>query len=214
MFQHVKNFVKCFLIFLIDLPITILGILLTPFACLFVNKNNHLPKIFKWMETYDNDMNGDGIAPEDDPVGHPADQHLPLEQRRRGGGWKGWEHSNGKFRSYKWRVLWLLRNPVNTWAYVIIGCNTDNEDVKYEADGELLTTNSWPAKSGFLYARCYTEGKMYPVYYYVRQWGNSKKCLRIYIGWKFRQARPLDQWEKGGRKQFVFNMNPFMTFMN
>jgi hypothetical protein len=67
---------------------------LAPIAVAFQH-GNRLPKIFRWLETWDNDLTGDD-------------------------GWK-MEHCNGNYDNYCCRVLWLFRNGGGVASYTLFG---------------------------------------------------------------------------------------------
>lgn len=154
---------------LISFLATLLSYLIAPIIVPFAA--TRLPKAFRWMETYDNDLDGDN-------------------------GWKT-EHFVGWPRYIK-RVLWLWRNPVGTLDYWL-GATVDKPRVW----GDPKTSNR-PGHSGLCFAR---SGRFWMLYY-VRQWGESKRCLRIYLGWKLMSAVHGNR----GRFPLVYSINPLMGF--
>src|SRR3990172_7477973 len=183
--QKTKNVILIFSIQFIHFFVDLSAFIVVPLALLFVSeKNNHLPRWFRWYETYDYDINGD------EP-------------------WQGWEHANGKQRTYWWRLRWLLRNRVGTFSYEHMGFDLALV-YKYRVVGDVYTNNR-PGHSGKLYAEALLhDGKtVIPSYYYVRQWGKSGRCLRAYAGWKFRRAEPVNKWPEQGLVSFVCTVNPF-----
>ncbi|AIA64972.1 hypothetical protein AVV44_gp267 [Cronobacter phage S13] len=125
-----------------------LAVLLAPFVVPFYNeKKGHLPYIFRWMETFDNSIDGDG--------GH-------IER---------WQ---GKPRYFQ-RVAWLWRNKAYNFAYYALGREVTKTYSKGRSDvesdknhtGQLLmwNDNAWgyfcyyPLAFGF-YLRVYCGWKL------------------------------------------------------
>lgn len=184
--KHVKNLLVILALMCIDLPVTLIGLIVVPLALLFCNPaSEHLPR---WAWLWDNDetgINGDGDAT---------------------GGWRGPEHANGRERTFWWRYAWLaLRNPANNWSYFVLGWKT-TANTRYKIWGDPLTSNRDPGRPGWLYCEAYESGAMRPCYYIVARWSRTR-CLRIYLGWK---NKGFDR--DGSRTQFVWVINPFMTF--
>lgn len=182
-FTHVSNIIKLMLKFIVDFIVMISALIVVPIALLFVNEeDNHLPKWARWYETFDNDINGDIY-------------------------WQGPEHANGKQRSYWWRLRWLFRNPIGTFSYEKMGITLTPQST-FQVWGDPFTGNI-PRHEGSLYAEATENGKMYPCYYVVKQWGNTSKCFRLYLGYKFRKSRPIEGWllSEATRVQFVFTIS-------
>ena len=181
--KHVENLLLIFGLVCIDLPVTLLGVIVVPIALLFCDsESEHLPN-FAWL--WDNDetgINGDG-------------------------GWRGPEHANGQERTFWWRFLWLaLRNPANNWSYYVLGWKTTAQTT-YRTGGDPMTSNRGPGHPGAVYIEAFEAGRMYPCYYVVWRWSKGR-CLRIYLGWK-----NMGWNTDGSRVQFVWVVNPFMTFV-
>lgn len=194
--KHVKNILKVFGIFLIELPLDLSSFIVVPIVLLFCKKEDaRLPKYFAWYDDYNYGINGD----------------LP---------WQGPEHSNGKYREYRWRVRWLLRNRVNTFSVAILGLNS-REITKLDISGDIETENKPVGHSGWQYIVATTkDNKKYFCYYVVYQYPFFKeKCFRAYIGWKLKDIAEeyfedniLHNKPTRERIQFVFAVNPFMSF--
>ena len=179
---HIKNFLVFIVYFLVKLPMELLSFIIVPIGCLFV-KNGRLPKVISWFDEYDYGTDGD----------------------------EGWKlHAQGKEVTWRYRVRFLLRNRINTFCKVVQGVRTsDIETISYR--GDTLTSN-YPGHSGFLFIEAVTKsGKKYQEYYYVRRWGNSRRCIRMRFGWKLKDM--LEEYLEDGilnnRKtrefaQFVF----------
>lgn len=186
--RHLCNFLHILLIFIVSLPVTLLTFVVVPLALIGLTpEDKHLPRWARWWETYDNDINGDGP-------------------------WAGPEHANGQQNTYWWRLRWLIRNKTGVFSYEVTGMDRA-EVFDYSTQGDVLTGNR-PGHSGNLYAEAYMNDgrRIFPCYYFVRQWGNSNRCIRIYAGWKFRQSKRVSLWPTTGLAQFVLSINPFQFF--
>ncbi len=210
MVNHLKNAAKILSTLSIDLPATLLSYAVAPIALLFCSKeDDRLPKWAAWCDEKTYGINGDGEE--------------PSPQNPAGSGWKGAEHANGRQREYLWRVRWLRRNTANTFSVDVTG-RVLNGLVEYKVWGDPQTSDSNPGHNGFLYCEAHVNNEVLPCYYWIRQWGNSGKCIRLYMGWKIK-----NNWESVSKRigkcvgdsievvedtdaQFVFVFNPFMGF--
>jgi hypothetical protein len=184
--KHLRNLLWIGGVWIIATVLDVLGFVVVPIALRGLGTEaTHLPRWARWWETADNDINGDS-------------------------GWAGPEHTNGHEREYTWRVRWLLRNRIGVFQTEVLGIDLTRV-IEYTALGDVKTSNI-PGHSGSLYAEARCFARVYPCYYFVRQWGSSARCLRVYMGWKFRRADPLHYWPKLGRAQFVCSMNPLQRF--
>lgn len=182
--KHVKNLLSIFALLCWDLPVTLLGIVIVPLALLFCDEDSEHLPIWAWF--WDNDDTGINGDP----------------------GWRSPEHANGRERTFWYRFLWLaLRNPANNWSYFVMGWQT-SAATRYEIFGDPFTSNRNPGHPGWLYCEAYEAGKMYPCYYVVWRWSQGR-CLRIYLGWKNKGFNT-----DGVRVQFVWIINPFMTYVD
>jgi len=185
--KHAKNVLLILAVLCLDLLVQAVGFVVVPVALLFCKPTDaHLPTWAHWFETYDYDINGD-----------PP--------------WQGPQHANGHQREYWWRLLWLLRNRTGIFSTDILGFQ-QSQVMKYEAWGDVYTGNI-PGHSGWLYAEAtLPKGRMRPCYYIVYQWPKSRRCFRLYAGWKFRQAQQVRYWPKIGVAEFVVSVNPLQRF--
>jgi hypothetical protein len=169
---------RWFILWLVQLPLLIINYVFAPIIILFA-KNGHLPDWLKWFETYDNDLYG-------------------------GNDWK-LMHPN--YKSYWCQVLWIWRNPIGTFSYVVAGVIPQGP---FNITGDRQTTNTPNGHSG----KVFVEGKNCFLWYYIRQWGSSDKCIRIALGWKLFYL--LDDPNNTSKKvmQLVFAPNPYMHFDN
>lgn len=187
-FTHLRNFWLIGTRFFLSFVMELLAFVVVPIALVGLKEeDNHLPEWARLWETYDNDINGDIY-------------------------WKE-EHAQGKERTYWWRLKWLIRNAAGTFSYEYLGFEMNN-NVEFKLWGDHMTSNRAPAHSGFMYAEAWVDGKMYPCYYWVRQWGDTERCIRWYAGWKFRMARPVEDWKTEGQVSFVCGFNPLMGFVD
>lgn len=194
----IRDILHAFGRWLIELPLELLSLIVVPVACLFVRPGadgkNRLPAWAGWWDEYDYGVDGDG-------------------------GWQGPSHANGHQSEYKWRVLWLWRNRVNTFSKLVQGFpSSDVVSLRYEGD---VKTSNRPGCSGFLKIEAtLKDGRRRFEYYYVRQWWNTSVCTRIRIGWKLKDV--LDEYLRDGvlgndpevreYMQFVFSPSPWMSF--
>lgn len=166
-----------------DALVTALSPLMSAVGLCFTKKTDrNMPKFFwKW----DNDEYGlDGDPP-----------------------WRGPEHANGNQSNWIWRFKWLTRNPANNWSYHHLGYQAI-EGTTFKVVGDIETRNRDPGKSGSFSCTATTpDGKKWPCFMVVKQWGKSGRCLRMYLGWK-NQSLSTD----GTMTQYVFAINPLMGF--
>lgn len=203
--KHIKNILNILFTFCLEIPMEILGFILVPIILLFIPKSwDRLPKFLSWFDDYKYGINGDGEAGV--------------------WGWKGPEHANGKERNYWWRLKWLYRNKINTFSHVVTGLD-NSKIVMLQYTGNPYVSNQKP-EAGFLYIEATTDsGKKYCEYYWVKQWFNSKLCIRFRFGWKMKDAleRYLEEGSMDFKKmiaedrlrshsQFVFVPNPLTRF--
>lgn len=120
-----------------------------------------------------------------------------------------WRESHPDFTSYWSRLLWLYRNS-DEWLVDQFGVVTA-DIAGVTTIGDRNTANRPFGHSGRLNILVtMRDGTMYESTYIVKQWGNTGRCLRIYIGWKFKDVfsddtpRPIIAP--------VFAINPLMGF--
>lgn len=194
--KHCFNLLYAFLRYLLELPLQAASLIVVPVACLFVaprDGKNRLPGWAAWFDEYDYGPDGDE-------------------------GWQGPDNANGHQQEYWWRVRFLLRNRINTFSKLIEGFRSkDVADLVLVGD---IKVSNRPGHSGLMYIEARLKnGKQRFEYYYIRQWGNSGRCIRIRIGWKLKDLmeeyledgilgnRPTREWV-----QFCFVINPVMGF--
>lgn len=184
--KHLVNALHIAALFMVSLPVILLGLVAVPIALLFCKpEDEHLPR---WAWPWDNaadGINGDG------------DAH---------GGWRGPEHANGRERTFWWRFVWLaLRNPVHNFGVFLLGWKCSNA-TRYRVWGDSRTSNMNPGHPGSMYCEGYEAGRTWPCYYLVWRWSENR-CVRAYFGWKNKNFA-----SDGRYVQFVAVFNPFMTF--
>lgn len=160
-----------------------LAIVLAPFVVPFYStKSGHLPFGFRWMETYDNPIDGDS-------------GHVLRWEKIRSWGWIG---------VYLQRVAWLWRNKAYNFAYNVLGRDVvgitqykgrvDVSDT-YNRPGYVLmwNDNAWGL---FVYTPSF---KLFGIQFY---W-------RIYIGWKLKDVIPEANANVKKRVMLAFFISPF-----
>ena len=169
----------------LDPVMSVLCVILAPFVVPFYNeKTGHLPYIFRWMETYDNPIDGD--------KGH-------IER---------WEEVRkiGSFGVYLQRVAWLWRNKAYNFSYHVLGREIASvtkwkgnihvsSDVEDNQQGYLLmwNDNAWGLFAFVPSFRLF--GKQF-------YW-------RIYVGWKLKSVVPEDRAFSRERVMLAFFISPF-----
>lgn len=186
---------KSYLIWVLLVPLDLLtgalAIILAPFVVPF-RKDNHLPSLFSWMETYDNPLQGD--------KGH-------LER---------WTPIVDKLASFKLKwlgdylqiVAWLWRNKAYNFAYHQLGRAVPTP-VKISGNPD---TESSREEYNFGYIYGVAEDGTWGLFLY-KPWltiGKFTFCIRIYIGWKIKGDR---YWKNvtnpTEHAMLAFHINPF-----
>ena len=192
MFKHVKNLIRIFIMSIITLPVELSAYIIVPIVLLFVSKDdNNLPTMFSWYDDWKYGINGDPY-------------------------WQGSDHagSEEKARTYWWRVKWLTRNKATTFFHNVVGVKIDPAGY-INHYGDPATEDQPLGHSGWQYIEYHKDGKMWPCYYFVYQYGNSSKCLRAYWGWKLKDYYPDMILGAKGRPVAMFSLmtfNPFKSF--
>lgn len=89
-----------------------------------------------------------------------------------------WQRAHpGLYKTRLGMLLWLWRNPAGTFSYKFAGVWPEGIVRRY---GDRLVSNTPNGHSGC----CLTKVDNAWLYYHVRQWSESGKCLRIVLGWK------------------------------
>ncbi|QJI10784.1 hypothetical protein GuL6_079 [Buttiauxella phage vB_ButM_GuL6] len=171
----------------VDIVTGVLAILLAPFVVPFYDeKKGHLPKGFRWMETYDNPIDGDG--------GHI----------------KRWEDIRkwGSVGVYAQRVAWLWRNKAYNFAYHILGRESISHT--YWKGNKLVdSSSSDPKHHGFLVMWNESAWGVFGFVPWLRV-HNIQFCLRVYIGWKLKSE--VNNPDNKDRVMLAFHINPFRFY--
>jgi hypothetical protein len=144
------------------------------------------PKYLRW---WDNPV--DGTL--GDPSFRWASRDIPF-------GWK-----NTSFLGQYW---WMaIRNPFNYFKRFIISCDVRKNEIVKIGGQDKVRDDLY--NTGWQFLRC---GRFY-AFYYVREWGNSKRAVVIQLGNKFdlednTKIYPPEQ-EYKYMKGFTFEINPF-----
>lgn len=154
---------------LIELPIQFLLILLAPIVFAFIPRawDKMPPGPLRLWDEFTYGINGDAFWVDPTASDHPA--------------------TEDEARSWKWRVLWYIRNgnyldhlmacrPADIRSLVWTG-NPDVSDAPLGSEGSLYVTATD------------NDGKVFECFYFVHRWdsGNPGKCFRFYAGYKLKE---------------------------
>ena len=149
--------IKYLIVTLLSFSAEFLAFLVAPLIVLF-QSNEKLPFGFKWMETHDNDLLGDG--------GH---------QLR-------WADKPKYFQ----RVAWLWRNRAYRFSYDQLGFTVKpSHSAKFY--GNPRVANRDPYVGGFLLGMIYDD-QLAPLafeFYYCKRWVGMR-AIRLRFGWKIK----------------------------
>lgn len=190
-----------YLIWLVLVPVDILSgalaVILAPFVVPF-RKDNHLPAIFRWMETYDNPLQGDR--------GH-LERWTPIVNML----------SKYKLKSlgdYLQIVAWLWRNKAYNLAYYQLGRSVPVPAKMYGNPNTASSREDYV----FGYIYCVAADGTWGLFLY-KPWltiGKFTFCIRIFIGWKIKGNRYWDYPADGAtppnsheHAMMAFHINPF-----
>ncbi|AHJ86977.1 hypothetical protein STP4a_123 [Salmonella phage STP4-a] len=174
-------------IFLVPLDFIsmVLAVVLTPFIVPFYSeKTGHLPKGFRWMETYDNPIDGDR--------GHierwSKIRKIPV------------------LGKYFQRVAWLWRNKAYNFAYYVLGRPATSE-FHYRGNPNVESGSPDKAHHGWLFMWNDDAWGVFAAVPYLRI-GKIQFYLRVYCGWKLKSllSRPIP------RAMLAFHINPFRFY--
>ncbi len=177
------------IIFLLSTVLSIVAFLLVYFILgwilpIFAIGKDHLPWWLSYFDTPDNPLDGDeGFIT----------KHAPFKGKQTG------------IKQYINRCQWLRRNPAYGLDYAVMGrtIRTMPRVISGDSlvsDGPNITTGRPTGLSGHVLIsadNCFE-------WYYVRQWKNKPKCLRIRAGWKLSgYINEPNSFPLGTRSQFV-----------
>ena len=167
MMLKIKEILQLIAIILIELLLEILSFVVVPIALLFCKKDDeHLPKIFRWFEDANDYYDGKCAAINGDS------------------GWREKHYPEPTNRTYKARLLWLLRNRIGRFSSEILGVKVDEVNpYSIQTIGDPNITSNGGKKSGFCKVTCVLKnGKKRFGFFRVVRYG--KFYCRIYLGWK------------------------------
>lgn len=162
-----KEILQLISIILIELLLEILSFVVVPVALLFCKKDDeHLPKIFRWFEDANDYYDGKCAAINGDS------------------GWRESHYPEPKNRTYKARLLWLLRNKIGHFSSEILGVKvSDINPYSIETIGDPNIASNGGKKSGFCKVTCtLKDGRERFGFYKIVRYG--KFYCRLYLGWK------------------------------
>ena len=175
-----KEILRLIAIILVELMLEILSFVVVPVALLFCKKDDeHLPKVFRWFEDANDYYDGKCAAINGDS------------------GWREKRYPEPTNRTYKARLLWLLRNSIETI-------------------GDPNITSNGGKESGFCKVTCtLKDGRERFGFFRVVRYG--KFYCRIYLGWKLMDiaganALNFKEFTQKDDKKYlktVWSINPF-----
>ena len=186
------NFGKCLryiLRFIASILLTAANYVLAWFVVLF-QKDEQLPKWLSWFMTPDANLTGMGTVLK--PNGTIGGGDIGFYER--------WKNRSPYLR----RVAWLYRNPTNYFDEQVLGFPVNGNDML--TTGDLEIKNRSHAKEGRYFINDLNSDAF--EFYYIKRWSKNR-CIRARIGYKIKSFA-IDKTI--GQSQFVFVVNPFMTF--
>lgn len=178
-----KEILRLILIILVELLLEILSFVVVPVALLFCKKDDeHLPKIFRWFEDANDYYDGKCAAINGDS------------------GWREKHYPEPTNRTYKARLLWLLRNKIGRFSSEINGVKVDDVNpYSIKTLGDPYITSNGGKKSGFCKVTCTLKDgrERFGLYKVVRYKGFlSGFYCRIYVGWKLMDICGMNEENK------------------
>lgn len=162
-----KELLQLFAIIAVELPLELISWLIVPIALLFCDeKSEHLPKWARWFEDANDYYDGKCAAINGDS------------------GWREKRYPEPTNRTYKARLLWLLRNRIGHFSSEILGVKvSDINPYSIETIGDPNITSNGGKESGFCKVTCtLKDGRERFGFFRVVRYG--KFYCRIYLGWK------------------------------
>lgn len=162
-----KEILQLITIISVELVLELLAFVVVPVALLFCKKDDeHLPKIFRWFEDANDYYDGKCAAINGDS------------------GWREKHYPEPVNRTYKARLLWLLRNKIGRFSSEINGVKVDDVNpYSIQTIGDPNIASNGGKKSGFCKVTCVLKnGKKRFGFFRVVRYG--KFYCRIYLGWK------------------------------
>lgn len=199
--KHILRIVKHLIIlFLIVLPLQLIGMAVLAIVLPFIKKDTHnLPKYLKWFDNYEfyyqEDLEDglDGLA---GPINYRKQRNI---------------YPYGKYNYFKLlyeRYIWLaIRNPVNYFKYSKLGIVWDRTARVTESNMKYNVGDQ--SDRGFFYQQVRLDGKNYYEYYWVYKYPFIQKCIRIRIGHKFGDPKYINNYST---VSWVCAISPFKTY--
>ena len=160
-----------------DLFVTTSAIFIVPFVVPFA-KNEHLPKYFRWLETYDNPITGE-----------------PSHWER----WRWVRNLLGyKLGLYFQTVGWLWRNKAYNYSYYVSGREIYPE---YKCYGNPLIGNN-KSSTGYNLVLADNAWCLFALLPFFKI-GKFQICWRIYLGWKIK-SRSISKNKSGRAMLAIF----------
>ena len=162
-----KEILQLITIISVELVLELLAFVVVPVALLFCNKQSkRLPKWAKWFEDANDYYDGKCAAINGDS------------------GWREKHYPEPTNRTYKARLLWLLRNKIGHFSSEILGVKvSDINPYSIETLGDPNIASNGGKKSGFCKVACtLKDGRERFGFYKIVRYG--KFYCRIYLGWK------------------------------
>ncbi|UHS65416.1 holin [Citrobacter phage vB_CbrM_HP1] len=165
----------------------ILAVLLAPFVVPFYSdKTGHLPLGFRWMETYDNPIDGDK-------------GHVERWANIRNVGWLG---------VYMQRVAWLWRNKAYNFSYHVLG--RDVKEVTKWKGNINISSNSEDNQTGYLLMWNSNAWGLFAFTPSIKVF-SKQFYWRIYLGWKLKSIVPEANAFRKKRVMLAFFIHPLRT---
>ena len=166
-----KEILQLIAIILVELLLELLAFVVVPVALLFCKKDDeHLPRWIRWFEDANDHYDGKCAAINGDS------------------GWRESHYPEPKNRTYKARLLWLLRNRIGYFSSEILGVKvSDINPYSIETLGDPNIASNGGKESGFCKVTCVLKNgkKRFGLFKTIRYKGFlSGFYCRIYVGWK------------------------------
>lgn len=177
----------------LDLGSSVICRVLAPFVVPFAN-GSRLPEKFAWMETHDNDLDGD--------EGWKTEHVVWLNVQ------SGDSLITAALKRWAKRTLWLWRNAAYRYKYDVLGAYLPHWQTP-AISGDIRTSDR-PGHAGSLLIICGVYWEYYAVIPYL-----SDRCVRLRFGWKLKGH--AEAWLRGerhdDRAMRVQYINPVKTFV-
>lgn len=167
------SYIKWFFLTIISYTVTVIGLILVPLVVPFA-KDGHLPKLFWWLETYDNPLTGD--------KSHEARWAWVRKFFRR--------INHDKIGWYLQVVGWLWRNKSYNFDYYILGADIPTPIPVSKGDINVRSDSNTP-HYGWYYAESSNGYWCLWGFHPYLKIGNYALTVRVFCGWKFKSTKYL-----------------------